>query len=75
MRLLTSLNVRKFPFLEATPIRRAFHGISLWRGTLWRGSQDPRQTCLDEAGNQRQSYLWVGWSKLDRTVEEAKTTN
>ena len=29
---------------------RQFGGDSLWRGTLWRGSQEPRETSLEEAG-------------------------
>src|ERR1700751_376957 len=28
-------------------------GVSLWRGTLWRGSQEPRETRLKEAGTER----------------------
>ena len=33
---------------------RKLCGVSLWRGTLWRGSQDQRETGLGEAGTERQ---------------------
>jgi len=29
---------------------RKLCGVSLWRGTLWRGPQGPRETSLEEAG-------------------------
>jgi hypothetical protein len=32
---------------------RKLCGVSLWRGTLWRGSQEPRETRLKEAGTER----------------------
>jgi len=36
---------------------REFHGVSLWRGKRWLGSQDASETGLDEAGSQQQSGL------------------
>jgi len=35
---------------------RNFCGDSLWRSSLWRGSQEPRETRLDEAG--RKDLFW-----------------
>jgi len=35
--------------------RRKLRGVSLWRGTLWRGSQEARQTGLEEAGTERRA--------------------
>jgi Putative transposase DNA-binding domain len=32
---------------------RKLCGVSLWRGTLWRGSQEPRETRLKDAGTER----------------------
>jgi hypothetical protein len=49
---------------------RKLCGVSLWRGTLWRGSQEPRETRLNEAGTERRqsalrslAYLRVGFGE------------
>jgi hypothetical protein len=49
---------------------RKLRGVSLWRGTLWRGSQEPRQTRLKEAGTERRqsalrslAYLRAGFGE------------
>src|ERR1700751_3168687 len=45
--------------------------VSLWRGTLWRGSQEPRQTRLKEAGTERRGSALRSLSLPSRRFRRA----
>jgi Putative transposase DNA-binding domain len=50
---------------------RKLRGVSPWRGTLWRGSQEPRETRLKEPGTERRQSALRSLSLPSRRFRRA----
>src|ERR1700758_770565 len=56
---------------EKSSTGRKLCGVSLWRGTLWRGPQEPRETRLKEAGTERRGSALRSLSLPSRRFRRA----